>query len=66
MATERIAEIKINTDRLSDDELLGVIGHQEMRLVAAQGDLDKLLGLAAMCGLLAQPDDGQLVLDYEA
>lgn len=65
MATERIADIKINLERLSDDELVGAIGHQETRVATAQGDLDKLLGVAAMRGLLAQPDDGQLVLAYE-
>lgn len=65
--TERIADIKINLDRLTDDELVGVIGHQESRVAAAQGDLDKLLGVAAMRGLLDGPDDGQATLfDYEA
>ena len=66
MSSERIADIKIKTDRLTDEELVGMIGHQETRVAAAQGDLDKLLGLAAVRGLLPQPEDGQLTLEYEA
>lgn len=66
MSSERIADIKINMDRVTNDELVGMIGHQELRVAAAQGDLDKLLGFAAVRGLL-QPDDGQGTLfDYEA
>jgi len=64
MATERIADVKINVDRLSDEELTGVIGHQTERLEHAQGDLDKLLGYAAMRGLAVEADPNQLVIEF--
>lgn len=64
MATERIADIKLNMERLSDEELTGVIGHQTERLETAQVDLDVLLGYAAMRGLVNQPDPNQLVIEY--
>lgn len=60
MAAERFNGIKVNVDRLTDEELLGMVDHQTERLYRTENDLNKLIGHAAARGLLPQPEPEQL------
>lgn len=61
MATERIAGIKLNVDRMTDDELRGAVDHQTERLYRTEKELGILLGYAATRGLVPAPELGDVV-----
>lgn len=61
MAAERFNGIKVNVDRLTDDELLGMVDHQTERLYHTENDLNKLIGHAAARGLIQSPEPGEVV-----
>ena len=61
MTTERINGVKMNVDRLTDEELLGVVDHQTERLYHVEADLNKLIGYAAVRGLVPAPVDAEVI-----
>lgn len=61
MATERIAGIKLNIDRMTDDELRGAVDAQLERFYRTETDLNTLIGYAALRGLVPTVPDGNVV-----
>lgn len=52
MTTERFNGIKINTDRISNEELYNLIDTTQERRNKADEELQRLVGIAAMRGLV--------------
>ena len=61
MGTERIAGIKLNIDRMTDEELRGAVDHQTERFYSAERDLGKLIGHATLRGLFVDSDPAEVV-----
>lgn len=69
MSAERINGVKMHLDRLTDDELLNVLGHAQARAEQYAAEADHLMGSAVMRGLVeletAVEDPHQLTLTIE-
>lgn len=61
MAVERISGIKLDLERLTDQELLGAVDHQLERFYGAERDLGKLIGQATLRGLMVENDPADVV-----
>lgn len=57
MTAERINGIKLNVERLSDDELFNVLEHTTVRYEEVKADLERLLSVADERGLMRAGDE---------
>lgn len=66
MPSERFNGVKINMDKATDEEVMGVLDHSLERMYRAEGDVQRAMGYASMRGLI--PSDihvDQLQLEFE-
>lgn len=57
MTAERINGVKLNVERLSDEELFNALEHTTVRYEEVKADLERLLGVANERGLVRVGDE---------